>query len=82
MHMRTIDILGNNLAPYEHISDIRHYDPTCGMFYYFTHGKTHDLYGLLVLVVVGVIANIISTSLDERVLSLVAVSYPTLKGEA
>lgn len=69
--------MGNNLAPYEHIPDIRHYDPSCDMFYYFTHGKTHDLYGLLVLVVVGVIANITSTSLDEKVLSLVAIIIGT-----
>ncbi len=35
----------------------------CNMFYYFTHGKAHDLYGLLVLVVVGVVVDLVSVSM-------------------
>jgi len=75
--MRTTNILGNKSAPYECISDIRHYNPPCDMFHYFTYGKAHDLCVLLVLVIVRVIADIVSTSLGERVLSLVAIIIGT-----
>jgi uncharacterized protein YpmB len=49
----------------------------CDMFYYFTHGKTHDLYGLLVLIVVGVIMNLVSVSLLDKFVSLVDVIIGT-----
>jgi len=49
----------------------------CDMSYYFTHGKAHDLYGLLVLVVVGVIVNLFSVSLLDKFLSLVDVIIGT-----
>lgn len=28
---------------------------TCNTFYYFVHGKTHDLYGLLILILLSII---------------------------
>jgi len=32
-----------------------HNSESCGMWYYFTHGKTHDLYGLLILILFNII---------------------------
>jgi len=49
----------------------------CNMFYYFTHGKAHDLYGLLILVVVGVVVDLVSVSLLDKTLGLVDVIIGT-----
>lgn len=32
-----------------------HSSESCNIFYYFVHGKTHDLYGLLILILLNII---------------------------
>ena len=64
-------------APIQSSSPISTMNPVvvsnCDMWYYFTHGKTHDLYGLLVLIVIGVVVNLVSVSLLNKTLGLVDV---------
>jgi hypothetical protein len=41
----------------------------CDMFYWFTHGKTHDLYGLILLIFLSTVIYILDTDVVVRLIS-------------
>ena len=41
----------------------------CDMWYWFTHGKTHDLYGLLLLIFLSTVLYILDTNVVVRLIS-------------
>jgi len=41
----------------------------CNMFYWFTHGKTHDLYGLLLLIFLSTVVYILDNNMVVRFIS-------------
>jgi len=70
MYMYNI-LLTNNYVSQPHDGNSLSYKTNkCDMIYYFTHGKTHDIYGLLFIAAISVFAEIVSTSIYERIFAL------------
>ena len=78
-HIPLVDVVEGALALYlystswRRVTQINPQISNCDMFYWFIHGKTHDLYGLLVLFVSAATLNVVSTNVGERVFSLIAI---------
>ena len=45
----------------------------CDMWYWFTHGKTHDLYGLLLLIFLSTVVYILDTNVVVRLVSILEI---------
>ncbi|QJF12335.1 putative viral structural protein [Acidianus rod-shaped virus 3] len=49
----------------------------CDMFYYFSHGKMHDLYGLLLLIVLSIILIFSNVSTGEKIFAIIVLIVST-----